>query len=78
MMLAKKPADKNRATLDPALLSRIQFGFVIASLPAFTIGLASYIVMLKGLRLAARQPGRRLSTHLDLRDQDLCRGVRVN
>jgi len=59
MMLAKKPADKNRATLDPALPSRIQFGFVIALLPAFTIGLASYIVMLEGLRLAARQPGRR-------------------
>jgi cytochrome bd ubiquinol oxidase subunit I len=48
--------------LDPALLSRIQFGFVIALhflLPAFTIGLASYIVMLEGPRLAARQPARK-------------------
>lgn len=48
--------------LDPALLSRIQFGFIIALhflLPAFTIGLASYIVVLEGLRLAARQPGRK-------------------
>ena len=48
--------------LDPALLSRIQFGFVIALhfvLPAFTIGLASYIVILEGLRQAARQPGRK-------------------
>jgi cytochrome d ubiquinol oxidase subunit I len=48
--------------LDPALLSRIQFGFVIALhflLPAFTIGLASYIVVLEGLRLAARQPSKK-------------------
>jgi cytochrome d ubiquinol oxidase subunit I len=48
--------------LDPALLSRIEFGFVIALhflLPAFTIGLASYIVLLEGLRLAARQPARK-------------------
>ena len=49
--------------LDPALLSRVQFGFVVALhflLPAFTIGLASYIVMLEGLRLAVKQPGRRV------------------
>lgn len=48
--------------LDPALLSRIEFGFVIVLhflLPAFTIGLASYIVVLEALRLAARQPVRK-------------------
>jgi cytochrome d ubiquinol oxidase subunit I len=38
--------------LDPALLSRIQFAWVIAwhiLLPAFTVGLASYIAVLEGL-----------------------------
>ena len=38
--------------LDPLLLSRIQFAFVVAFhflLPAFTIGLASYIAVLEGL-----------------------------
>jgi cytochrome d ubiquinol oxidase subunit I len=38
--------------LDPVLLSRFQFAFVVAFhilLPAFTIGLASYIVVLEGL-----------------------------
>ena len=38
--------------LDPVLLSRLQFAFVIAFhilLPAFTVGLASYIVVLEGL-----------------------------
>ena len=42
-------------TLDPLLLSRIQFAFLIAFhflLPAFTIGLASYIAVLEGLYLA--------------------------
>ena len=42
-------------TLDPLLLSRIQFAFVVAFhflLPAFTIGLASYIAVLEGLHLA--------------------------
>jgi len=41
-------------TLDPLLLSRIQFGWVIAwhvLLPAITIGLASYIALLEGLHL---------------------------
>jgi cytochrome d ubiquinol oxidase subunit I len=39
---------------DPVLLSRVQFAFVIAFhflLPAFTIGLASYIAVLEGLHL---------------------------
>jgi Cytochrome bd terminal oxidase subunit I len=41
--------------LDPALLSRVQFAWVIAwhiLLPAFTVGLASFIAVLEGLRLA--------------------------
>src|SRR3974377_505616 len=39
-------------TLDPVLLSRVQWAWVIAwhiTLPAFTIGLASYIAVLEGL-----------------------------
>src|SRR6266849_4419558 len=39
---------------DPLLLSRLQFAFVIAFhflLPAFTVGLASYIAVLEGLHL---------------------------
>ncbi len=41
--------------LDPVLLSRIQFAWVVAwhfLLPAFTIGLASFIAVLEGLHLA--------------------------
>src|SRR5262245_23619487 len=41
--------------LDPAFLSRIQFAWVIAwhiLLPAFTVGLGSFIAVLEGLRLA--------------------------
>ena len=44
--------------LDPVFLSRIQFAFLIAFhflLPAFTIGLASYIAVLEGLYLATRR-----------------------
>jgi cytochrome bd ubiquinol oxidase subunit I len=40
--------------LDPLILSRLQFAFVIAFhflLPAFTVGLASYIAVLEGLHL---------------------------
>ena len=39
-------------TLDPLILSRLQFAWVIAwhiLLPAFTVGLASYIALLEGL-----------------------------
>jgi cytochrome d ubiquinol oxidase subunit I len=42
-------------TLDPVLLSRIQFAWVVAwhiLLPAFTVGLASYIAVLEALHLA--------------------------
>jgi len=42
-------------TLDPVLLSRLQFVWVIAwhiLLPAFTVGLASYIAVLEGLHVA--------------------------
>ena len=45
--------------LDPVLLSRLQFAFVIAFhilLPAFTVGLASFIVLLEGLHLVRRDP----------------------
>jgi cytochrome bd ubiquinol oxidase subunit I len=45
--------------LDPVLLSRLQFAFVIAFhilLPAFTVGLASFIVLLEGLQLVKRDP----------------------
>ncbi|MEO9136575.1 MAG: cytochrome ubiquinol oxidase subunit I [Casimicrobiaceae bacterium] len=45
--------------LDPVLLSRLQFAFVIAFhilLPAFTVGLASFIVLLEGLHLVKRDP----------------------
>src|SRR6476660_5417741 len=41
--------------LDPLLLSRIQFAFVIAFhiiFPAFTIGLAAWLAPIEGLRLA--------------------------
>ncbi|MGE0081996.1 MAG: cytochrome ubiquinol oxidase subunit I, partial [Thiohalomonadaceae bacterium] len=43
--------------LDPLLLSRIQFGFVVSFhilFPAFTIGLASFIVVLEALWLRRR------------------------
>ncbi len=45
--------------LDPVFLSRLQFAFVIAFhilLPAFTVGLASFIVLLEGLQLFRRNP----------------------
>ncbi len=45
--------------LDPVFLSRIQFAFVIAFhilLPAFTVGLASFIVLLEGLHVVKRNP----------------------
>ena len=43
--------------LDPVFLSRLQFAFVIAFhilLPAFTVGLASFIVLLEGLHVTKR------------------------
>ncbi len=45
--------------LDPILLSRIQFAFVVsyhAIFPAFTIGLASYIVVLEALHYRTANP----------------------
>jgi cytochrome d ubiquinol oxidase subunit I len=45
--------------MDPVFLSRLQFAFLIAFhflLPAFTIGLASYIAVLEGLYLWTRRP----------------------
>jgi cytochrome bd ubiquinol oxidase subunit I len=53
-------------SLDPVLLSRLQFAWVIAwhiLLPAFTVGLASYIAVLGGLHFATgREIYFRLST----------------
>ena len=52
--------------LDPVLLSRLQFAWVIAwhiLLPAFTVGLASFIAVLEGLRLVTgREVYIRIST----------------
>src|SRR5208337_4114293 len=52
--------------LDPLFLSRIQFAWVIAwhiLLPAFTVGLASFIAVLEGLNLATgREIFLRIST----------------
>jgi cytochrome d ubiquinol oxidase subunit I len=51
-------------TLDPLILSRLQFFWVIAwhiLLPAFTIGLASYIAFLEGMFLMTRR-----SIYLDI------------
>ena len=45
-------------TLDPVLLSRLQFSWVISFhilLPAFTVGLACYIAVLEALYLATRE-----------------------
>jgi cytochrome d ubiquinol oxidase subunit I len=42
-------------TFDPALLSRFHFAWVIGwhiPLPAFTVGLGSFIAVLEGLKLA--------------------------
>src|SRR5712671_6515686 len=53
-------------SLDPLLLSRLQFVWVVAwhiLLPAFTVGLASYIAVLEGLHFATgREIYFRLST----------------
>ena len=45
--------------LDPLILSRIQFAFVVsfhAIFPVFTIGLASYIAVLEGLSFKTKNP----------------------
>ena len=45
--------------LDPQLISRLQFAFVVsfhALFPVFTIGLASYIAVLEGLLLKTDNP----------------------
>jgi cytochrome d ubiquinol oxidase subunit I len=45
-------------TLDPLILSRLQFAWVIAwhiLLPALTIGLASYIALLEGIWFVTRK-----------------------
>src|SRR5215472_8740579 len=45
--------------LDPLLLSRIQFAFVISFhiiFPSFTIGLAAWLATIEGMRLATGKP----------------------
>src|ERR1700724_343349 len=45
--------------LDPVLRSRLQFAWVIGwhiLLPAFTVGLASFIALLEGVHVATRNP----------------------
>src|ERR1700745_3716453 len=45
--------------LDPVLLSRIQFGFVVSFhiiFPSFTIGLAAWLATIEGMRLATGAP----------------------
>src|ERR1700722_2448325 len=45
--------------LDPALLSRLQFGFVVSFhiiFPSFTIGLAAWLATLEGVRMATGNP----------------------
>src|SRR5215470_17908435 len=52
------PPWRSPMSLDAVLLSRVQFFWVIALhilLPAFTVGLASYIAVLEGLHLATRR-----------------------
>ena len=47
-------------TLDPLLLSRIQFGFVVSFhiiFPSFTIGLSSWLVVLEALWLKSGKEG---------------------
>src|SRR5579883_6716 len=51
--------EKCRMALDPVLLSRLQWAWVIAwhiLLPAFTVGLASYIAVLEALYFFTKQP----------------------
>ena len=46
--------------LDPVMLSRLQFGFVISFhiiFPAFTIGLAAWLATIEGARLAPGSTG---------------------
>ena len=48
--------------LDPVLLSRLQFAWVIGwhiLMPAFTIGMASYIAILEGMHLLTGQAARK-------------------
>ena len=50
--------ERGAMSMDPVVLSRIQFAWVIAwhfLLPAFTVGLASFIAVLEGLNLFTGQ-----------------------
>ena len=55
--------------LDPVLLSRLQFAWVIGwhiLMPAFTVGMACYIAVLEGLHFVTGRE--RLPAHLDVLD----------
>jgi cytochrome d ubiquinol oxidase subunit I len=48
-------------SLDPLLLSRVQFAFVVSFhiiFPTFTIGLAAWLATIDGMRLATGNPQR--------------------
>ena len=66
--------------LDPVLLSRIQFAFVISFhiiFPAFTIGLAAWLATIEGMRLATNNSVyRRVFDRSAVRAQNRYRGIR--
>src|ERR1700694_1542852 len=56
---AGKPVPEYVMALDALMLSRLQFVWVIALhilLPAFTVGLASYMAVLEGLHFTTQRP----------------------
>ena len=60
--------------LDPVILSRIQFAFVVSFhiiFPAFTIGLAAWLATIEGMRLATGNPVYRKGTGI-LKTARLC------
>ena len=63
--------------LDPVLLSRLQFAWVMGwhiLLPAFTVGLASFIAILEGVHAATQNPG--ISPAFPVLAESLCDFVR--
>ena len=65
-------------TLDPVILSRLQFFWVVSFhilLPAFTVGLACYIATLEALHLKTRD--RTYFRNFYFLDEDFCGLVRA-
>src|SRR5271165_4940979 len=59
MRAGRASRERTNMRLDPVVLSRIQFGWVIGwhiLLPAFTIGLAWFIAFLEGAHALTKQP----------------------